>query len=508
MVRENEAFIRSILESVGEGLIVVDREHRILVANRAYCELVRAAPADVVGKTCYQCSHHTDRPCHELGEECAVRKTFETGEACSVVHVHTDPQGNQAFIEVRSFPLKDEAGVVNAAIEILNDVTEKRRLESQLHQAQKMDAIGTLAGGVAHDFNNILSAIVGYSSLLQMKMRPDDPLCGYVKQVLDAADKAGTLTKSLLAFSRKQVVKMGPVNVNDVINDFQKILARLIGEDIAIKVLCSPAPLVVDADKGQLEQVLLNLATNARDAMPKGGSLHFTTDSISITSSNMAAHAIDVPGTYASITVSDTGKGMDQALLEHIFEPFFTTKELHKGTGLGLSIVYGIIMKHGGFVKAYSEPGHGTTFKIYLPLSHKEKQDAHQEKPAPLPSGHESILLVEDEEHVRAVTRALLQEFGYAVLEASDGEDAVRVFQENKDRVQLVISDLIMPKMNGRDAYEEMKKIRPGVKVIFTSGYTADIITQKGLLAAGVNFMAKPLNLAELLKKIRDVLER
>ena len=279
-VRENEAFIRSILESVGEGLIVMDRDHRILVANRAYCELVQAAPADVVGKLCYQCSHHAERPCYELGEECAIRKTFETGEACSVIHVHQDPQGNRAFIEVRSFPLRDEAGGVSAAIEILNDVTEKRQLESQLHQAQKMEAIGTLAGGVAHDFNNILSAIVGYASLLQMKMRPDDPLYGYVKQILDAADKAGLLTKSLLAFSRKQVVELSPVDVNEVIENFQKILARLIGEDIAIKVTRSPVPLVVDADKGQLEQVLMNLATNARDAMPSGGALQITTASV------------------------------------------------------------------------------------------------------------------------------------------------------------------------------------------------------------------------------------
>jgi len=505
-VRENEAFIRSILESVGEGLIVMDREQRILVANRAYCKLVSAAPADVIGRHCYECSHQTTRPCYELGEECAVQRTFATGESGSVIHVHADPQGNPAFIEVRSFPLKDATGAVTAAIEILNDVTEKRKLESQLHQAQKMEAIGTLAGGVAHDFNNILSAIVGYSSLLQMKMGPGDPLHGYVKQVLDAAEKAGALTKSLLAFSRKQVVKMSPVDVNEVVNDFQKILARLIGEDIAIKVLCSPVPLVVDADKGQLEQVLMNLATNARDAMPQGGALQFATDSIDITGENMAAHNIDVPGTYARITVSDTGKGMDPSLLEHIFEPFFTTKDLHQGTGLGLSIVYGIIMKHGGHIKVFSEPGQGTTFKIYLPLSQAEKQEGTREESAPRPSGHETILLVEDEAQVRTVTRALLQEYGYTVLEAADGEDAVRVFQEHKDRIQLVISDLIMPKKNGREAYEEMNRIRPGVKAIFTSGYTADIITQKGLLEAGVDFISKPMNLAELLKKIRDVL--
>jgi CheY-like chemotaxis protein len=327
-----------------------------------------------------------------------------------------------------------------------------------------------------------------------------------VKQLLEAAEKAGGLTKSLLAFSRKQVVELSPVNINDVINDFQKILARIIGEDIAIKVTCGPAPLVVDADKGQLEQVLMNLATNARDAMPDGGALQITTGLISITGSNMAAHNVDTPGTYVYLTVSDTGKGMEHAVLEHIFEPFFTTKEVHKGTGLGLSIVYGIIKKHNGFINVYSEPCQGTTFKIYLPLSHREKQNIQREELTHLPSGHETILLVEDEENVRAVTRALLEEYGYTVIEAVNGEDAVRVFQENEDRIQLVLSDLIMPKKNGREAYEEMKKIRPEVKAIFSSGYTADIITQKGLLKEGVDFIAKPLNPADLLKKIRDVL--
>jgi polar amino acid transport system substrate-binding protein len=323
---------------------------------------------------------------------------------------------------------------------------------------------------------------------------------------LDSAAKAEVLTKSLLAFSRKQVVALQPVDVNEVVRGFRGILARLIGEDIAVEVRCSPAPLVVDADKGQLEQVLMNLATNARDAMPGGGSLRIETAVASVAGADMAAHGIDVPGTYAYVTVSDTGKGMDHALLEHIFEPFFTTKEVDKGTGLGLSIVYGIVKKHRGFVTVYSEPGQGTSFKLYFPLSRSERPAARREEPAALPAGHETILLVEDEQSVRAVVKALLEEYGYAVLEAVDGEDAVRVFRENCDRVQLVISDLIMPKKNGREAYREMKLIRPGIKAIFTSGYTADIITHKGLMEEGVEFLAKPVNLAELLRKLREVL--
>jgi PAS domain S-box-containing protein len=505
-VRANEAFIRSVLESVGEGLIVVDRQHRILVANRAYGELVQAAPADLVGQYCYRSSHHADRPCYERGEACAVRTTFETGEASTVVHVHHNPQGHDAVIETRSFPLKDAAGSVTAAIEIMNDVTEKRKLENQLYQAQKMEAIGTLAGGVAHDFNNILSAIVGYSSLLQMKLRPEDPLSVYVNQVLDATERAGVLTKSLLAFSRKQVVEMLPVDLNEVVGAFRKILERLIGEDIAVQLSCSPAPLVVEADKGQLEQVLMNLATNARDAMPRGGVLRIATGPVVIDGQSMKAYAIGAPGAYACLTVSDTGNGMEAAVLEHIFEPFFTTKDLHKGTGLGLSIVYGIIARHGGAIKVYSEPGQGTIFKVYLPLSCREMRHDGPERAAALPRGNETILLVEDEESVRVVSAALLREFGYTVIEAIDGEDGLRAFREHLDHIALVISDLIMPKMNGREAFEVMKRMRPGVKVIFTSGYTADIITQKGLLDQGAAFITKPLNPAELLKKIRDVL--
>jgi PAS domain S-box-containing protein len=505
-VRANEAFIRSVLESVGEGLIVVDREHRILVANRAYGELVQAAPADLVGQHCYRASHHADVPCYERGEACAVRTTFETGAACTVVHMHHGSPGHDAVIETRSFPLKDAAGSVTAAIEIMNDVTEKRKLENQLYQAQKMEAIGTLAGGVAHDFNNILSAIVGYASLLQMKLGLENPLSGYVGQVLDATERAGVLTKSLLAFSRKQVVEMLPVDLNEVVGGFQKILERLIGEDIAVQLSCSPAPLVVEADKGQLEQVLMNLATNARDAMPHGGVFRIAITSIVIDGTNTAAYAISVPGAYACLTVSDTGTGMDAAVLEHIFEPFFTTKDLHKGTGLGLSIVYGIVARHGGAVKVYSEPGQGTVFKIYLPLSCREMRHDGPEVAALLPRGNETILLVEDEENVRVVSAALLKEFGYTVVEAIDGEDGLRAFRENLDTVALVISDLIMPKMNGREAFEEMKRLRPGLKVIFTSGYTADIITQKGLLDQGAAFITKPLNPVELLKKIREVL--
>jgi PAS domain S-box-containing protein len=505
-VRANEAFTRSILESVGEGLIVVDRDYRVIAANRAYGEIVHVPPADIVGRRCHQVANHTEQPCFELGEACAVRTTFETGAAANVTHVQRDPHGHDTVIEIRSFPLRDAAGAVTAAIEIINDVTERKRLETQLYQAQKMEAIGTLAGGIAHDFNNILSAIVGYSSLLQMRLGAGDPARDYVKQVLDAADKAGVLTKSLLAFSRKQIVELSPVDVNEVIWDFQKILARLIGEDIAIKVSCSPSPLIVDADKGQLEQVLMNLATNARDAMPRGGELQFSTAALEVDTANQAAYALATPGSYAYITVSDTGNGMDQRLLEHIFEPFFTTKELHKGTGLGLSIVYGIIVKHGGAIKVYSEPGHGTTFKIYLPLSRRELRPAGRDEPALLPRGRETILLVEDEENVRSVTSAVLREYGYSVIEAADGEEAVRAFREDRDRIDLVLTDLIMPKMNGREAIREMKLLRPDLKAIYTSGYTADIITQKGLLEEGGVFITKPLNPADLLRKLREVL--
>jgi two-component system sensor histidine kinase TtrS len=386
--------------------------------------------------------------------------------------------------------------------ERIRTVEEKTKLQEQLLQTQKMEAVGILAGGVAHDFNNILSAIVGYASLLRNKLRPDDPLLYNASQILAAADRASGLTKGLLAFSRKQVIELKPVDLNDIVRGFQRMLSRIIGEDITLIITCHSAELTVEADSGQIEQVMMNLATNSRDAMPRGGSLSIATGMTEIGSEGGEV----APGRSDVLSVSDSGVGIDKEKQKHIFEPFFTTKEVGKGTGLGLAIAYGIVKKHNGTIHLYSEPGKGTTFKIFLPMIETPAAEALAAKHAPSLSGHETVLLAEDEPMGRQVTRAILEEHGYRVIEAVDGADLVRVFGDHRDEVQLVLCDLIMPKMNGREACALINTMRPGIRTIYMSGYTADIIAQQGIVEQGIQLLSKPINPTDLLTRIREVL--
>ncbi|MCL4457929.1 MAG: ATP-binding protein [Nitrospirae bacterium] len=387
---------------------------------------------------------------------------------------------------------------------------DQRRLEEQLRHAQKMEAVGTLAGGVAHDFNNILTTIIGYANLLQMKMREDDPGNPYIKEVLVSAEKAAHLVNSLLAFSRKQIMSLKPVNVNDIIIGMKKMLARLISEDIEFRVDAADKELTVMADRGQIEQVLMNLVTNARDAMPDGGILTIETGLAELDENYMKAHEYGKPGMYAFVSVSDTGAGMDEKTKEKIFEPFFTTKEVGKGTGLGLATTYGSIRQHNGYISVYSEPGKGTTFMIYLPLigRNAEMQSEERIKTAEIKGGSETILAAEDDVEVRKLAKKVLEKFGYKIIEAVDGEDAVSKFMDNKDTVRLLLFDVIMPKKDGKAAYEEIKKINPGIKTIFMSGYTADIIHKKGVFEGGIEFISKPVPPDVLLKKVRESLDK
>jgi PAS domain S-box-containing protein len=404
--------------------------------------------------------------------------------------------------------LRDPEGNVTGTASLGIDVTEHRKLEGQLRQAQKMEAIGHLAGGVAHDFNNILSAIVGYAHLTLMKMKDDDPLRKNLDQILASSERAANLTQSLLAFSRKQLIIPTPVNINDIVSGIKKILDRIIGEDIKIKVVTAGKDLIVKADKGQIEQALMNLATNARDAMPHGGTLTIINEEAEIDERFIQMHQYGKAGEYAVITVADTGVGMDEKTRANIFEPFFTTKEVGRGTGLGLAMVYGTIKQHDGFINVYSEPGRGTTFRIYLPMAEPGMRLTEKKAAAPVSSGHETILLVEDDEAVRKATKALLEELGYTIIEAVDGEHAIKRLRENKDAMQLVISDIIMPGPSGKAVYDELKRIKSDVEIIFISGYTADILTKKGIIGEGINFLSKPLNPEALSRKIREVLDK
>ncbi len=385
---------------------------------------------------------------------------------------------------------------------------EKEKLQSQLLQAQKMEAVGQLAGGIAHDFNNILTAMIGYGHMLKMKMHEDDPLRRYADHILSLSDRAANLTQSLLTFSRKQIMNPRTVDLNGIIKKVENLLARVIGEDIELRTNLVAEDVTVTADPLQMEQVFMNLATNARDAMPEGGRLEIETEIIEVEEAFVRTHGYGKTGMYALVSVSDTGTGIDERTREKIFEPFFTTKEVGKGTGLGLSMVYGIVKQHNGYINVYSEQGKGTTFKIYLPLIKAKVQQAAPELIYPLSTGTETVLLAEDEAEVRAFTKKLLEEFGYKVIEAPDGEAAVNEFKIHKDTIQLLILDVIMPRKNGKEAYEEIKQIRPDIKAIFTSGYTADFVHQKGILAEDTELILKPIAPLVLLRKIREILHR
>jgi PAS domain S-box-containing protein len=423
--------------------------------------------------------------------------------------------GVMAMFSRKPFSDVTLAAMLSVSNDIASGVEHKRaekeqaRLLEQLRQSQKMEAIGLLAGGVAHDFNNMLTAIIGYGSVLQMKMADDDPLGPSVDKLLAVVDRAAGLTQSLLAFSRKQEINLQPVNLNDIIGKVEKFLARIIGEDIEFHTTFRGAPLIVTADSGQIEQVLMNLATNARDAMPHGGLLSIVTEATEMSDDYLKAHGYGEPGMYALVSVTDTGTGMDATTTKRIFEPFFTTKEPEKGTGLGLAVVYGIVKQHGGYINVYSEPGQGTTFRIYLPLLKGGEGGGTEPAPLPKPTGGmETILLAEDEDELRTLLKAVLTEYGYTVIEAEDGEDAVSRFIENRERIQLLLFDLIMPKKSGKDACDEIRKMGSDVRAIFVSGYPRDVLQGKGFLEEENDLIMKPVSPQNLLRKIREVLDR
>jgi nitrogen-specific signal transduction histidine kinase/CheY-like chemotaxis protein len=388
------------------------------------------------------------------------------------------------------------------------DITERKGLEEQLFQAQKMESVGQLAGGVAHDFNNLLTAIIGYGNLLKTEVSKDNLLVTYVTQILNSAEKAASLTRDLLAFSRRQMIDPRPVNVNNIINSMKGFLPRIIGEDIELSLLLTGEDLTVMADKHQIEQVLMNLATNARDAMPDGGRLTIRTEHRELDNEFIKKHGYVRTGSYAIISVEDTGQGMDKETKERLFDPFFTTKEVGKGTGLGLSMAYGMIKQHNGYISVQTEHRKGTTFNLYFPLTQPTVEKV--EKPEDLPvlkGGVDTILVAEDEKYVRDFIKEILTGYGYKVIEAIDGEDAIKILHAHKDKIQLSLIDVIMPKKDGKMVYQEIKKVSPHMKVIFISGYATDILHKKGIIEEGINFISKPMSPDELLIKVREVLD-
>ncbi len=434
--------------------------------------------------------------------------------------------GRNGFVKDRELPMKkkdgtpiwvlsnatavfDEKGTIKWVDGVNEDITERKNLEEQLRQAQKMEAIGTLAGGVAHDFNNILTAIIGFGSLLKVKVGDDENFLEYLNPILVSAEKAAHLTKSLLAFSRRQVINLKAVDINEIVEGMNKLLRRIVREDIQLHIVRHADCLMALADRGQMEQVLMNLVANARDAMPTGGQLYIETDCLQLDTELLVRHEVMHPGSYVVLTVSDTGSGIDEATKDKIFEPFFSTKSIGKGTGLGLSIVYGIVKQHNGSISVYSEPGKGAIFTVYLPLVDEDRNQPEAiPRQVPVEGGSETILLGEDNDGVRHLAEEILTLAGYTVISAVDGEDVLEKFNRNSDKIDLLLLDVVMPKKNGKEVFDAVNVLRPDMKVLFMSGYTANIIHEQGILNEGVNFIAKPLSPDGILLKVREVLSQ
>ncbi|MCI0620867.1 MAG: response regulator [Acidobacteria bacterium] len=398
---------------------------------------------------------------------------------------------------------------VRRALKEAEERAENRRLEEQLRQSQKVEAVGRLAGGIAHDFNNLLTAIIGYSDILLHDLGDNNPLSAEILEIKKAGQRAATLTSQLLAFSRKQVLHPRVLDLNDVVADMDKMLRRLIGEDIELVTLFGPELGRVKADPGQTEQIIMNLAVNARDAMPQGGKLTIETTNAELDETFARKHMAVKPGPYVMLAVSDNGRGMDAETQSHLFEPFFTTKELGKGTGLGLSTVYGIVKQSGGNIWVYSEPGEGTVFKIYLPRVTEtvETWEPSIKDQTEKLTGTETVLVVEDESVVRNLVRSVLQRNGYTVLEANHGEEALRIAIRHQGTIHLMVTDVVLPHMSGRQLAERMATIRSNVRVLYMSGYTDNAIVQYGVLDPGIAFLQKPFTPDALARKVREVLD-
>jgi PAS domain S-box-containing protein len=485
--------------ATNSAIWILDRDRRVVRFNKTSERFFGRSCDELIGKHCCEIVHGTDAPI----SECPLLRARE-----SLQRETQELQVGQGWYEIAVDPMLDANGQYDGAVHMINDITERRSLQEQLHQSQKMEAIGQLAGGVAHDFNNILQAIVSYSCILLDRLPEHDEKREFAEEIAQGAERASALTRQLLAFSRRQILEMGDLDLNDAVRDLTKMTRRTIGEDVEVEVMEGRCLDIVHADRGQMEQVLLNLCVNARDAMPEGGALTIETENVVMDKEYCDTHAWASPGRYVLLSVTDTGCGMDAQTQARIFEPFFTTKQLDKGTGLGLATVYGIVRQHQGMIQVYSEVGKGTTFKVYLPSVERTASTVGTRVIGRARGGTETVLVAEDDQTLRKLAARILESARYTVLLAADGKEALDVFEKHTADIDLLFLDVVMPKMGGKAVYDLLRRQHPRLRFLFSSGYRSNAIHTEFVLKAGIDLIQKPYAPDALLRKVREVLDQ
>jgi len=505
-LRSQERLLRQIIDANPSLIFVKDWNGRFVLVNQATAQVYGTTVDSLVGKTDADFNRNMEEVAHFLRDD---RDVMSSGQPKVIAEEPvTNPAGETRWFQTIKVPLRSPDEGTATLLGVATEITERKRLEEQLLQSQKMEAVGQLAGGVAHDFNNILTAIVGYTDLLAAELDGNARQLEDLEEIRKAARRAAALTRQLLAFSRKQVLEPRIIDVNHVVSNLDKMLRSLISENIELKTDLADNLAAARADPNQIEQVIMNLAINARDAMPDGGTVTIETRNATLDDAYASQHVSVIPGEYVMLAVSDTGCGMDEKTKSRIFEPFFTTKPAGRGTGLGLSTVYGIVKQSGGNIWLYSEPGKGTTFKIYLPAIAALPEDIGKVAPGEAaPRGGGTVLVVEDDDQLRRLTHRALASKGYTVLEADRGSTALDIARRHKGHIDLLLTDVIMPDTNGRKLADTIRAVRPGLRVLYMSGYPDGAIASHGMLEPGVAYLAKPFTTEAVIRRVREVLE-
>ena len=503
LAEESDRRLASIIESSQDAIISKTLDGVVMTWNHAAERIYGYVAEEMVGQSI---SKLLSTEYQQLLPQ--ILATLKSGESLRELVTHeVRKDGTPITVSLSISPIKDDFGSITSISMIARDISEHKRLEDQLRQSQKMDAVGRLAGGVAHDFNNLLTVILGRAELTDKRPGLDDSVRRNIKLIHQTATRAAVLTRQLLQFSRQQVLQPQVLELNSIVPDMQEMLRRLVSEDIDLIIKLNPKAARIKADPGQIEQVVMNLVVNARDAMPNGGKLTIQTSNVDLDEEYCRTHEDATPGEYVMLSVGDTGSGMDENTRAYIFEPFFTTKEMGKGTGLGLSTVYGIVKQAGGNIYVYSEIGQGTIFKVYFPAVTEQVHGAKTSSSLPATGGGETILLVEDEDGIRELLNEILMEKGYTVLLASDGEQAIQCSKDHKKEIHLLLTDVVMPKMNGKEVAVKLSQKRGDLKVLFMSGYTSETIINRGVLDEGIEFLEKPFTPQSVALRVRAVLD-